>query len=194
MSRVTLRAWAVFSILAAVPLLVRADSLEALLAKGPLVLVENDAKGKFSAATGIIFIEAPLEKTWATVIDFARYKEFVPKVVEAEVAGAGNELKVTWELDVPGINTTYTVAYHLDPAAKTIVAEQVKGDLKGSKWAWQLEASGPNRTLIHYRSQALHFSRILESAEDDQKTITIGVNVGGVLTVLRALKTRVEGK
>ncbi len=173
----------------------RADAtLDSMLAKGAVVLVENDAKGHFASATGIVAVDAPIEKVWATILDFGSYSEFVPKVVESKiVSGAGtNELRVHWEIEVPGPNTTYTLAYHVDPEKKSIEVEQVEGDLKGSRWGWRLEQVSPTRTLIHHRSAAKHFSSILESAEDESKSITIGVNVGGALALLRALKARAE--
>jgi ribosome-associated toxin RatA of RatAB toxin-antitoxin module len=175
------------------PAAARADKLDTLLARGPVVVVEHDAKGRFSSATGVIAVESSIEKAWAAVTDFKAYPTFVPKVVKTEVDDSDpKEVKVKWELEVPGPNTVYTVRYKLDPAKHLIDVEQIGGDLKGSTWQWELESVSPTRTLIHYRSSAKHFSSILESAEDDQQTITIGVNVGGVLTLLRALQGKIQ--
>lgn len=187
------RALAAALVVLLTPAAVWADRLDSLLNKGPVVVVEHDGKGKFASATGVVAVEASIEKAWAVITEFQSYPKFVPKVVKTEVDDLGpTEVKVKWELEIPGPNTVYTVRYKLDPAKRTIEAEQVGGDLKGSRWFWELESAGPNRTLLHYRSSARNFSSILESAEDDQQTITIGVNVGGVLTLLRALQGRIQ--
>jgi ribosome-associated toxin RatA of RatAB toxin-antitoxin module len=187
------RALAAALVVLLTPAAVWADRLDSLLNKGPVVVVEHDGKGKFASATGVVAVEASIEKAWAVITEFQSYPKFVPKVVKTEVDDLGpTEVKVKWELEVPGPNTVYTVRYKLDPVKRTIEAEQVGGDLKGSRWFWELESAGPNRTLLHYRSSARNFSSILESAEDDQQTITIGVNVGGVLTLLRALQGRIQ--
>jgi len=173
----------------------RADALDALLARGPVVVVEQDAQRRFAAATGVIAVDASLEQTWTVMTDFERYTEFVPKVVVAKTLKVStNERRVSWEIEVPGPNTEYRVLYHLDPIHYAIAAEQVGGDLQGSHWSYQLESLGPGRTLIRYTSSARHFSSILESLEDDQQTITIGVNVGAAVTLLRALKSRLESQ
>jgi ribosome-associated toxin RatA of RatAB toxin-antitoxin module len=181
-------------LLAFAPLIARAESLDELLAKGTVVLVENDAKGKFSSATGITVVNAPLEKVWGILINYNNYKNFIPKVVRSEVVqGAGTyDLHVKWEIDTPGWNTKYTVHYHLNEAIHVINAEWEDGALKDSKWEYRVEAAGPNKTIIYNKTMARHFSSILEGLEDQGQTITIGVNVGGALSYLKSIKTQAE--
>jgi ribosome-associated toxin RatA of RatAB toxin-antitoxin module len=176
------------------PAIARPETLEGLLARGPVVLVESDPKGAFSSATGVIGINAPIEKVWTTILDFSKYKDFVPKVVGSKIVkGEGTtDPEVRWEIDTPVINTVYNVHYHPAEASHMINAEQVSGALKDSHWEYRVEPDGPGRTLIYYKSQARHFSSLLEGLEDSQQTITIGVNVGGALGLLRALKVRSE--
>ncbi len=179
---------------ASLPLAGSAETLEGLLARGPVVLVESDSKGSFSSATGVISINAPADRVWATLIDFPKYKEFMPKVVSSRIVkGEGTyDPEVRWEIDTPVMNTIYTVHYHINDALRVITVEQVAGALKDSHWEYRLESAGPSRTLIYYKSSARHFSSILENLEDSQQTITIGVNVGGALGILRAIKARSE--
>lgn len=181
-------------ILVLCPAISAAETLDSLLARGPLVLVESDPKGKFGAATGIISVDAPLEHVWKTILDFEKYKEFVPKVVSCKVVSGANtyDPHVRWEIDTPVFNTVYTIHYHVNDALHTIAGDQVEGALKDSHWEWRMEAVSPTRTVIYYKSQARHFSSFLEGVEDSQQTITIGVNVGGAVTLLRAIKKRAE--
>ena len=183
-----------FALLVACPFSVRAETLESLLSKGTVMLVEDDASGKFQAATGIIAINAPVEKVWGILVDYASYKKFVPRVVDAKVVtGAGTyDPHVRWEIDTPVFNTVYTVHYHLNEATHSISGEWESGALKGSHWEWRLEATPDGKTQVFYKSVSRNFSAFVESLDDKQQTMTVGVNVGGVLTVLHAVKKRAE--
>lgn len=156
------------ALLAFAPLVARAESLDELLAKGTVVLVENDAKGKFSSATGITVINAPIDKVWGIITNYGNYHTFIPKVVKSEVVGGAGtyDLHVKWELDTPGWNTKYTVHYHLNEALHTINAEWEDGALKDSHWEYRVEAAGPNKTIVYNKTMARHFSSILEGLED----------------------------
>jgi hypothetical protein len=82
----------------------------------------------------------------------------------------------------------------LHPETHTVEANWVSGDTKGSAWVWHLEPAANGQTLLTYSGASKHFSRILESLEDDQQTISVGVNVGAALTTVNAVKKRVEGQ
>jgi polyketide cyclase/dehydrase/lipid transport protein len=169
-----------------------ADTLESLLARGPLVSVETDAGGKFDAAVGFLDVDAPLDRVWAVLTDFAAYREFVPRVVGSDAHALPRGARVKFEIESPGPNTKYTVQYALDPAAHVAEGRQVSGDLKGSAWRWELFETAPGRTRVRYTSRARNFSSILSALEDDAQTVTAGLNVGAEITMLRALKKRCE--
>src|ERR1051325_2517655 len=97
-----------------------AETLETLLARGPVVSVEGDGEGRFEAAVAYVDVEAPLEKAWEVVADFASYREFVPRVVDSDAAPSGGGVRVKWEIDSPGLNTKYTVQYTLDARAHAV--------------------------------------------------------------------------
>ena len=168
------------------------ETLAALLARGPVVSVEADAQGRFERAVAYVDVDAPLEAVWASVADFASYRQFVPRVVRSEFRVAIDGPEVRWEIDSPGINTRYTVRYVFDAAAHAIEGKQVAGDLAGSRWRWELAELAPGRTRIRYASQARNFSRVLSALEDEAQTVTAGLNVGAAVTLLRALKKRCE--
>src|ERR1041385_1982034 len=108
-----------------------AETLETLLARGPVVSVEGDGEGRFEAAVAYVDVEAPLDKAWSVLTDFARYKEFVPRVVGSDAVPADGGLRVKWEIDSPGMNTKYTVQYTLDARAHAVDGKQAGGDLRG---------------------------------------------------------------
>jgi hypothetical protein len=114
-------------------------------------------------------------------------------VVRSEVVSRDpTHVLVKFEIEVPGVNTRYTMQHELHPETHTIIATWADGDLKGSAWTFHMEATPDGKTLLSYSGSSRHFSRILESLEDDQQTISVGVNVSASLTTVKALKRRAE--
>jgi hypothetical protein len=170
----------------------RAQELLELLSKGPMVQVENDAKGKFDKATAVIHISRPPADVWRAATDFAAYKTFLPKTLKSSPKPVGtNRVDVEYEIDTPMTNTSYTFRYEIDPDAMTMRGNWVKGDIKGSFCAWRLVPSGEG-TLLYYTTASRNFSSIAQRLEDDQQTITVGVNVATALAVVKAVKRHVE--
>ncbi len=183
------------AVLLAVPGRAVAQDLMALLAKGPVVLVENDAKGRFDRATAVVEIAAPPAKVWDVVSNFSNYRYFMPKVVKSEQRLAGpafpDQVDVAFEIDVPLSNADYTFRYRLEPDQRRIEGKWLKGDLEGSFCEWRL-VPHENAPLAYYTVASRHFSALAQRLEDDQQTITIGVNVSAALAAVKAVKKRVE--
>ena len=174
------------------PLSASADRLDDLLAKGPVVLIEQDGEAKFKSSTSIIRIDAPLDTVWKAVLDLKNYKTFMPKTLRSDVAfQTETEAEVTFEVDVPFANPVYTLHYQFDAKERFIQISWAKGDLKGSYYGWKFVPAGDS-TLIYYKGSTKKYSSWAEQLEDDQQTITVGINVASQLAVLRALKQHVE--
>ncbi len=137
--------------------------LTPMLERGPMVLIEEGAGGKFAQASGVVVI-----------------KDFVPKILESEMKQSGNDFDVHLVIEVPGPDTDYVVRYTIDEPSRTMAGNWVKGDLKASRWHWKVEAALKN------------FSGLAQSLEDENQTITVGVNVSAVLAATKAIKKRAE--
>lgn len=161
------------------------------LEKGPLVLVE-ETKGKFATCSSIVLIDAPPEQVWEIVKAQDKFKDFVPKVLTSEMKPQGTDYEVHFVIDVPGPDTDYAIRYTIDDATKTMSGAWAKGDLKGSRWTWKIEAAPGNKTLVTHTLALKNFSGIAQSLEDDNQTITVGVNVSAALAVTKAVKKRAE--
>jgi hypothetical protein len=172
-----------------------ADAVGAMLDRGPLVLVEEAKGGKFGQATAITQVDGTVDQVWDTLIKFDEYKNYMPKVLTSEIVKKdkdGKTLDVHFVLDVPGPDTDYVIRYTLDTDKKEMTGHWADGDLKGSAWQWKVE-TGPNgKTLLSERVQVKNFSSILQNVEDDQQTITVGVNVSSALAAVKGVKNRVE--
>lgn len=183
----------VFILIGSVP--TQAQSLKELLNKGTVVLVETNKKGRFHSATAVAHIRAPMKDTWRVATDFAAYKEYMPNLIRSDTEKKGeNTVAVTFEVEVPGINPEYTFEYSMTPDKYQMTARWKDGDLKGSFVKWRLRESGPSDCMVYYTTATRNFSGLAESLEDDQQTVTIGVNVAAALATVKAIKLRTEGK
>ena len=173
------------------------DGLTPLLQRGPLVLVEQSKDGKFQMATGIVQVDAPPQLVWETLLKMDDYKTYMPKVELSEILNrndAANEFDVHYIVEVPGPDTEYWIRFVRNDKDMTLTGKWIKGDLKGSKWFWKVQPGPGGKTLLSQTVQVKNFSAILQNVEDDQQTITLGINVGSAVVVTGALKRHIEGK
>jgi ribosome-associated toxin RatA of RatAB toxin-antitoxin module len=166
----------------------------ALFGRGPVVLVEEDADGKFQRATAMIVIDAPPDRVFEVLRDMERYRQFMPKVIRSDVtphpAGDGFDVRLVY--DIPGPDTDYTARMVVDPVKREVRGTWLRDDLRGSSWEWRVEAHGEGQSLLLHSLRVKNFSPLLRQVEDDQQTVTLGVNVSSALVTVKALKRRSE--
>lgn len=168
------------------------QDLMGLLEDGPVVMVQHD-EGEFDQCTAIIRVDADKADVWDVITDFESHTEFMPKLRRASIESReGNVIEVSLVLQTPGRNTRYVMAYELDRPSWRIDVEWVSGDLEGTFGQWRLLDSGDGGTLLHYIGATRNYSRFLQRFDDDQQTITIGVNVSSAIAMVRAVKERTE--
>jgi carbon monoxide dehydrogenase subunit G len=170
----------------------RADDVGTLLKKGPLVRLETDAAGKLKGATCIVDVDAPIEIVWAVLTDYERYIDFMPRMTKLDVRRDGADAYLAIKLDTPLVATNYTNKMTANATDFTIAAKQVEGDLDGSAYFWRLTPTASG-TRITYSGIIRNYSGIAERFEDEQQTITIGINVVSLLQAAKAVKFRAEG-
>lgn len=168
----------------------------ALLERGPMVLVEENAKGEFSGATAVIEINAPAEQVFEVLIAMDRFSEFVPKVSTSEVTRGADATTFDVHLvyDLPGPDTDYTARMSVDASKREIHGTWLRDDLRGSSWSWRVDSTGPGKCLLFHKVSVRNFSPLLQQVEDDQQTVTVGVNVSSALSTVKAIKRRAEQK
>jgi len=169
-----------------------ADELSKLLESGPFVQVRSTDDGKYEQAMAIGDIDAPAEVVWSVMTDFASYPEFMPRVKDMEILSRGaEEAKLAFVLNTPLMSTKYTNHYSLDADKLRMRVRQVKGDLQGSHQAWALARRG-EKTRLYISGVVKNFSSIAQAMEDDQQTLTIGINVVTMVSLVKAVKARAE--
>lgn len=180
----------VLVLLAAAP--ARADELASLLSSGPLVRVETTADGRFKEALAIADVDAPADVVWQVLTDFEAYASFMPRMQSCVVTREGKDALLDIKLDTPLVSTRYTNRMIVDEAGRKIAVRQERGDLKGSRSAWRVVALGERRARVYYGGVVRNFSSLAESMEDDQQTLTIGINVVSLMAAIKAVKGRSE--
>lgn len=177
-----------------VPLTLHAVNLDGLLADGPVLTVKQSGEGKFVYASALVQINAPVDLVWQVILDLDHYCDFMPRVVYSKIqskSNDGREITVKFEINVLLVNQRYTLKYTIDPEKKNIHITQIAGDLRGSFWEWRLTPNAKG-TLVRYIGATKNYSALLQKFEDEQQTITVGVNVSSVMTVTRTIKKRAE--
>ena len=178
-------------VVAALP--ARADQIGDMVKAGPLVRIESDPKtGKLKQAVCITDVDAPLETVWKVLLDYPAYKFFMPRVDKIEVVYDGKDALVSLKLDTPLVSTTYTNRMSADDVTHTISVKNEKGDLAGSRYFWRLTAVGEGRTRITYSGLIKNYSAMAESFEDEQQTLSIGINVVSLMATAKAVQARAE--
>ena len=166
-----------------------------MLERGPVISVEQDASGQFARCTAVVRVDAPIARVWQVVTAFGELATYMPKIKKSEVVHQEpTVIDIKFEIEVPGVNTRYVMRHLLDPATHTIQTQWQSGDLKGSAWTIHLDATPDGKTLLSYGGISKHLSSVLESMDDEQKTISIGVNISSALTAVTAWKKRAEQK
>lgn len=168
-----------------------ADALTDALKDGPLVRVEVDKQGRFKRSTVILDVDAPVDQVWATLADFKSYPTYMPRCEEVEVQHKPPYVYVEMDIDTPLVSTSYKSRYQLFPEKRQADIKVVDGDIEGSEFTWKMEGIG-ERTRITYTGVIRNFSSVAESLDDDQQSITIGINVVSLLQAAKALKQEAE--
>ena len=167
-----------------------AQSLSDLLKDGPIAQVHYDKSGKFKEAVGIVFIKGTPDQVWETMTDYEHFIDFMPQVVDFKATKKSDNLVETYqEIDVPGFNYKYTLLNKLDKANYTITVTPVEGPAKGS-WSYRIVPFNGGSLLYYYCYSKL--PSIITKFEDEQQTMTIGVNAATSVAVVQAFKKRVE--
>ena len=170
-----------------------ADDLTTMLEKGPMARVDVDKAGKFDAVVAVVDIDVPATRLWSVLLDYPNYRFFMPRVTDVGIGkdADGNTL-VKWDIDTPLVRTRYDNAMVVDASRMFLVARTVSGDMLGSHYDWKVIPLGDKRCRLIHSSWPRNMASIVDTLDDKQQTLTIGVAVSSVMATVRALKERAE--
>lgn len=186
------------ALLVATPRFARADTLDDLLRKGEVTLLETLPDGRLKQATCIARVDVPLERVWSTLTDFAAYKDWMPQVRTSSVVstallgtGGGTHLVIDWTLAVVGPDVSFRQEADVDPIGHRVYQHQVSGALPGSYWIWELERAG-DTTIVRrtVRNNVVDSNWVVKQVEDENHTLDYGINSAVGVIEVRGLKRR----
>jgi ribosome-associated toxin RatA of RatAB toxin-antitoxin module len=128
------------------------------LNKGEVVVqteVYTNAEGK-RAAKGKAFavVNAPPEQLWATITDYPKFSEFMPRLKRITVLQKGEgTLKVRQEVSVPLNTVSYTLDLKFIADARRMewtIDKAAKNDIQDTFGSWEFVAYGEGKSLIRY--------------------------------------------
>jgi coenzyme Q-binding protein COQ10 len=101
-------------------------------------------------ASRSIVINAPMEKVFALITDFERYKEFLPEVRAVRVLDRSNgTVTVQYEAEIVK-RIKYTLRHVAQPPSR-VTWSFVEGEvMKDNKGSWELEPAGEGKTKATY--------------------------------------------
>ena len=144
------------------------------------------------AASLEVSVDAPIERVWAIIADYARYPEFVPGVRGCRDLGVvGGKRQVEYEVDV-GLRRIRYVLAHVEEPPRRVSWSLVRGDLLvRSEGAWELSDEG-GRTRARYTADAqvarppLVPKVVIDRLMDELTRVQVPA-------IVRAFKARAEG-
>jgi hypothetical protein len=153
----------------------RGATLDDLLAKGPVSVVETQPDGRLKRITVYARVDAPVDAVWARLVGFAAYPQWMPQVDSSTVLSqSASTAEVAWSIKVPGPNFKFTARYQMDAATHSVTVTGTAGGLSGGEWEWHLSPMGI--TVRGDRSAVLHPASAFEKALDPNRKRIPGGN------------------
>jgi hypothetical protein len=183
----------VFVVVAAIAIPARADDLTRLLEKGAMARVDVDRAGKFDAVVAVVDVDVPASRLWGVLLDYENYRFFMPRVASVTTSpGPPGTTLVKWSIDTPLVATRYTNASTVDVERMLMKARTVEGDMVGSHYDWLVIPLGDHKCRMFHSAWPRNMNGIVDTLDDEQQSLSIGVAVSSVMATIRALKARAE--
>jgi coenzyme Q-binding protein COQ10 len=96
-----------------------------------------------------VIVDAPIERLYDVIVDYARYPEFVPGIRGCKVVSTDPEKRVEYELDLGVKRLRYTLR-HVEERPRKVTWSLVSGEMmKVSNGSWELTSEG-EKTRARY--------------------------------------------
>lgn len=170
------------------------ETLEGLLDRGEVNLLETWPDGSLRQVTTISTVRAPIATVWGLLRDFEQYETWMPQVMAATVVEQdASSCLVDWRIGVVGPDVSFRVRYAIDPAHYDIRGTWVSGALEHSTWAWHLEAvDGGTRVFRTVRTFPIDTNWLLKQVEDQNHTLDFGINSAVGIVEVRGIKKKLK--
>ncbi len=166
----------------------------------PMEIVIDDEKERVDVrfVSAIATIDAPIEQVRSTILDFSRYKEYMPQLKKSNVrkndkSGVVVDFKLKFLLPIIKVNLDYTLRYQEEENGD-IVWDYVEGDIEGNMGRWELVPLSKNTTMVIYtvwndmRSMGFWVRMVLNAQPD----LEVAMPISTTALVVDALKKELE--
>ena len=145
-------------------------------------------------ATRSIVFNAPMDKVYAVISDYASYPSFVPKSKSAKVVKKdGNVTRVAWEISLGPKDVKYTLDMKEERPNK-LSWSFVEGEMmKENKGEWLLEDAGGGKTKAVY-NLTVEIGSVPMLLKALVTPITNALVDSDLPNMLEAFRKRIEGK
>ena len=137
-----------------------------------------------------IWIKAPREKVWATIRDYDRFGEFMPRVQRCRVVKSdGETFWICYETEVLGIKVIYYMkAVGVDKFRRIEfnLAEDMTNDIKGARGYWALD-DAPDR-----KGTVLSYSAFIDTGIPMPESLARRISKPNMIQAVKNVKQRVE--
>lgn len=180
---------------------VSVSTLNALMKKGQVLIIDENPDGGLELVTAGILIDAPPSKVYETLVQYDKYSEYMPSTAGVKVVGKkdGKELvqyNIEFKFLVLKFSVQYTMkqTYIKNKEIRWELDSSKDGKLKTSYGAWQLYSAPGNRTAAFYSVYAdlKTISWALRKTFEAEPAMEVSVNASSCVMVLKAIKNRVE--
>jgi len=177
----------------------RAQELEKLLSKGELVVIERPDESGRQFVTGMVLIEAPIDRVWDVVTDFDHYDDFMPQTNGVKtLKKTGDIVDVDYNLkfrfSIVSTKIHYIMQHKLS-RPKKITAKVLKGDFKNMEADWEFyPAKDGKATVASYRhySDLTSLGVIVKYLLSEQPQLGTAISVSTSALVVKSVKARAE--
>jgi hypothetical protein len=168
-------------------------ALARLLARGQVILVDSNAKGKMRQVTAIENVHAPFGKVLDAVSTPKNYSKVIRAFSDVTVHNATpKEIFFSWTLGFSVFSITSR--NRMASVDQGVTIEGLDGGLAGSTWRWQIIPTDPENTIVAYHGFAdvKKAAFILEKTVQREPYLEHGLMAGSNMVMLRAMKRAVE--
>ena len=177
-----------------VPAASSSAALEALSARGQVVVMRALPDGKLAEVSVLEHVYAQLRKVHDVIADPGAYAEFIAGVDRSQVTERnGDELTYDYEMSLPVLN--WTSVFRMRVGEQVIDGAGVRGDLSGARYRWDLALRGERHTLVTYRANQplARGSLLVKKLFEVDPSLEYGLNVAFAILPLRSIRGRAEG-
>ena len=175
-----------------------ANALSEWLGQGCMVRVDEEDNGRLKQVVAGMWIDRPVEEVWKVVTDYEGYSEFMPQIHSVRVMNrSADECQVEYRLHISlSVYTAkikYSMTHRHDEENKRVNFSYLGGQLKDVRGGWSLyEAKGGTYGQYEVASNLRSLGFVVKRLFTAEPTLETAVQASTALTVVRAMKKRVE--